>query len=91
MGTLCLLVLIDGLNKSLKNERFSVLTLKKEKSKLAKLKEKAEESDRLKSAFLGNIAHEIRTPMNAILKIVNLMYDSDLSREEIRSFIINFE
>jgi hypothetical protein len=29
-------------------------------------KEKAEESDRLKSAFLDNISHEIRTPLNAI-------------------------
>jgi len=33
---------------------------------LIKAKEKAEESDRLKSAFLDNISHEIRTPLNAI-------------------------
>jgi len=30
-------------------------------------KEKAEESDKLKTAFLNNISHEIRTPMNAIV------------------------
>ena len=34
---------------------------------LEKAKEKAEESDRLKTAFLCNMSHEIRTPMNAIL------------------------
>ena len=30
-------------------------------------KEKAEESDRLKSAFIANMSHEIRTPMNGII------------------------
>ena len=34
---------------------------------LEKAKIRAEESDRLKSAFLANISHEIRTPMNAIM------------------------
>ena len=34
---------------------------------LQKAKEKAEESDRLKSSFLANMSHEIRTPMNAII------------------------
>lgn len=38
-------------------------------------KEKAEESDRLKSAFLRNISHEIRTPMNAIIGFSRLLKD----------------
>ncbi len=40
---------------------------------LIKAKEKAEESDRLKSAFLSNLSHEIRTPMNAIMGFTDLL------------------
>ena len=40
---------------------------------LIKAKEKAEESDRLKSAFLANLSHEIRTPMNAIIGFTDLL------------------
>lgn len=42
-------------------------------------KEKAEESDRLKSAFLANISHEIRTPMNGILGFAELLKIPELS------------
>lgn len=38
-------------------------------------KEKAEESDRLKSSFLQNMSHEIRTPMNAIMGFAGLLAD----------------
>ncbi len=44
-------------------------------------KEKAEESDRLKSAFLNNISHEFRTPMNAILGFAELLCQSSASKE----------
>lgn len=40
---------------------------------LIKAKEKAEESDRLKTAFLQNMSHEIRTPMNAIMGFSELL------------------
>lgn len=50
---------------------------------LRKAKEKAEESDRLKMAFLANISHEIRTPLNAIVGFNNLLASSDeISPEE---------
>jgi PAS domain S-box-containing protein len=49
---------------------------------LIRAKEKAEESDRLKTAFLANISHEIRTPMNGIIGFLELMKSSDLSEEE---------
>ncbi|MEE4197761.1 MAG: cache domain-containing protein [Bacteroidales bacterium] len=44
-------------------------------------KTKAEESDRLKSAFLTNISHEVRTPMNAITGFSNLILNRDLTEE----------
>ncbi len=43
--------------------------------------EKAEESDRLKTAFLHNISHEIRTPMNAIIGFSGFLKDPELSFE----------
>jgi PAS domain S-box-containing protein len=42
---------------------------------LIKAKEKAEESDHLKSAFLANMSHEIRTPMNAIMGFSELLFE----------------
>lgn len=51
-------------------------------------KQKAEESDRLKSAFLANLSHEIRTPMNAILGFSDLLADREISYEH-RSEYIN--
>lgn len=49
---------------------------------LKKAKEKAEESDNLKSAFLTNLSHEIRTPMNAIIGFTDLLSNSKLSDGE---------
>ncbi len=43
---------------------------------------KAEESDRLKSAFVANISHEIRTPLNSIVGFANLMVEERLPEEE---------
>ncbi|MEZ5071005.1 MAG: response regulator [Bacteroidales bacterium] len=45
-------------------------------------RDRAEESDRLKTAFLQNISHEIRTPMNGILGFANLLNDALLSEQE---------
>lgn len=54
---------------------------------LTTAKERAEESDKLKSAFIGNISHEIKTPMNAILGFIELLADSDTDPQERESYI----
>jgi PAS domain S-box-containing protein len=55
-----------------------------EKLKIAKLK--AEESDRLKTAFLQNMSHEIRTPMNAIIGFSSLLVEKNQDKEKIEQF-----
>lgn len=49
-------------------------------------KEKAEESDRLKTAFLTNISHEIRTPLNGMLGFVNLMLENNKENEKAKIY-----
>ena len=60
---------------------------KKLNSELLAAKVKAEESDRLKTAFLHNISHEIRTPMNAIVGFSGLLNDADLLPEKQKEYI----
>jgi PAS domain S-box-containing protein len=60
---------------------------KKVEEELTVAKEKAEESDKLKTAFLNNISHEIRTPLNAILGFAGLLNDPDLDDERRNYYI----
>ncbi len=60
---------------------------KKAESDLIRAKDKAEESDRLKTAFLHNISHEIRTPMNAIIGFSSLLNEPGVDAESQRSFL----
>ncbi len=57
----------------LANEMSIYIQKKRNEEALVLAKEKAEESDRLKSAFLANVSHEIRTPMNSILGFLELL------------------
>ncbi|WP_066632293.1 PAS domain-containing sensor histidine kinase [Labilibacter marinus] len=67
---------------------FEDITKRKElEMELVTAKEKAEESDQLKSAFLANMSHEIRTPMNGILGFAELLKSPNLSGDEQESFI----
>lgn len=53
---------------------------------LISAKEKAEESDRLKTYFLQNMSHEIRTPMNGILGFAELLEQDGLDPEEVKEY-----
>lgn len=59
----------------------------KQKAELISSKQKAEESDKLKSAFLMNLSHEIRTPMNAIVGFSDLLLDEKITDEEKQEFV----
>ena len=62
---------------------------KKIEEELTKARDKAQQSDELKSAFLANMSHEIRTPLNANVGFSNLLVDGDMSfqKEEIKEFL----
>lgn len=50
-------------------------------------KEKAEESDKLKTIFLANMSHEIRTPMNAILGYSSILSEYDIAVEDQKEYL----
>jgi PAS domain S-box-containing protein len=69
-------------------EIFHDITRRKNvEAELINAKEKAEESDRLKTAFLHNISHEIRTPMNAIVGFSALLNENDLAPSDRESYL----
>jgi PAS domain S-box-containing protein len=59
---------------------------KKINEELVIAKERAEESDRLKTAFLENISHEVRTPINAILGFSMFLLKPDLTEEKKKQY-----
>ena len=64
---------------------------KRMETSLVAARNKAEESDRLKTAFLANMGHEIRTPLNAIVGFADLLpvIESDEERAQIITEIKN--
>ena len=56
-------------------------------TELVAAKEKAEEGDRLKTAFLNNISHEIRTPLNGIVGFSALLSEPEIDTETQSGFI----
>ncbi len=66
---------------------YDITELKKTQKELIIAKDRAEESDRLKSAFLTNMSHEIRTPMNGILGFSNLLKNPSLSGNKQQEYI----
>lgn len=66
------------------NRMIDIRTQKEDELNIAK--NKAEESDRLKSSFLANMSHEIRTPMNAIIGFSELLQEEDIPYETRKQF-----
>ncbi len=81
-----LAIIISNIDSSLQKEKELSLLLKDNKDKLVTEKNRAEESDRLKSTFLANMSHEIRTPMNSILGFSGLLTEPGLSQEKAQQY-----
>jgi PAS domain S-box-containing protein len=83
---------INACSINLNNEKFilgivrNVTERKKIEEELIAAKEKAEESDKLKTAFLQNMSHEIRTPLNGIIGFTTLLQDENIKKEEIKEY-----
>lgn len=60
--------------------------LQRSEVNLLEAKERSEESNRLKNAFLANVSHEIRTPLNAIVGFSDVLVTGDSSKEEQQHF-----
>ena len=69
----------------------SITDRKKMECDLVTAKEKAEESDRLKTAFLQNMSHEIRTPLNSICGFSEMLSNNlnDIKRKQFTGIILS--
>ncbi len=79
---------LESQNIELEKHRNHLEAMVNERTKqLLIAKEKAEESDRLKSAFIANMSHEIRTPMNAIVGFSTLLAESGGSKKKAAEYM----
>ena len=72
---------VEGMPVSIVGTSTRVDERKSMEEALVLARNKAEESDRLKSAFIANMSHEIRTPLNAIIGFTSVLPDIDGKEE----------
>ena len=77
----------DGNVTGLVGIGIDITTRRQTEEELVRSKEKAEESDRLKSAFIRTISHEIRTPLNSIIGFIALLEDSETDKENQQLYV----
>ena len=70
-------------------QMLDISEIKRVQKELFEALKKAEESDRLKSAFLAQMSHEIRTPLNVILTSIPLIADEISSDDEDLKIILD--
>ena len=78
---------VDGKPTSIVGTTQIVTDRKDMEVALVEARNKAEESDRLKSAFIANISHEIRTPLNAIIGFTSVL--PDITSDEERKALLD--
>jgi len=79
---------LENQNKVLEEKVWErTMEVVKKNVELEAARDKAEASDRLKTAFMQNISHEVRTPLNGIVGFGNLLAESDLSSEDRKQYI----
>ena len=86
MQTITPLIETDGKIKYFISIKEDITERKRAEQELTIAKERAEESDKLKTAFLQNMSHEIRTPLNGIIGFSRLLNSDNLSKEDIQEF-----
>jgi signal transduction histidine kinase/tetratricopeptide (TPR) repeat protein/ActR/RegA family two-component response regulator len=90
-GFIAILIVMLILRKQIKQKKAAYKTLNEQNKQILKgreelliAKEKAEESDKLKSTFLSNMSHELRTPLNGILGFTDILR-MEIPQEEFRN------
>ena len=93
-GTLLLVVVIAYATIILIRTRRHLKVMKQKNAELAEEMQKAEESEKAKSAFIRNMSHEIRTPLNAIVGFIDIITKdeeslTDKEKNDFRAIILH--